>query len=348
MKEGEQVDFEDTDSSSPWLRRVVWLVPLGLAIDILLSLWVSYRHVSHSVNIHAEAEWEPGERLAARAQIVDHAREGVERVRVKMELVDEAGAHFDLGELPSVPGGGLNQGSFEVPAKVTPGQATVTFNFDAQLGANDAVHIEESLPVAIVEDRSPRTPVHRVASSVLQWADDTQAQPKDLRIDAMPYGRLLAGFDNQILIRVTDPAGKGLERELAVRLVSGEFGDEVGPGEHEFKAGKQAPALFEGKSDAWGLVAFRGALNSDVVRLYVEVFEPEGERSDASNEAAGGAAPVKGAGEVKTPAASERKSVGRRFRLVSFSGGVRLELDRRKNDRSSSTFTARTVRGSTP
>jgi hypothetical protein len=313
-----ELEEEIPSQEGGWLNRLVWLVPLGLAVDIILSLWVSYRHVTHSVNIHTEAEWVAGERLAARAQLVDLDREGIEEARVTLSLTDAAGKRFELGELPSVAGGGLNQGAFDVPKEAGEGSGTAEFHFEARLKSGRKVEADERVPVALVDTRAPRTAVHRVASSMLQWADDTGAQPEKLRIDAMPYGRLLAGFDNQLLVRLTDPKGEPIARDLEVRLVSGEFGDDVGPGEGNFKGGEEAPLLYRGRTDPWGLVAFAGAMNSDVLRLQVEVFEDTPTLPEQKEAPADGAAPL----EVV------RKSVKRRFRLVSFSGGVRLNLDR--------------------
>jgi hypothetical protein len=321
---------DDWATERGWLRRLMWLAPLGLAIDIVLSLWVSRWNVTHSVIMQVEPEWRAGERLAMRAQLVDGQLKGVDGIEVGVEVVDGSGKRFDLGSLPAIAKAGLNQGAVEVPAELTGPRAQVHFSFVGTLADGKQVAVDEEVSVEVVDERSAREPIHRVAASNLQWADDTDEQLKDLRIDAMPYGRLLAGFDNEILIRLTDPEGRPLQRKVEVKLVSGEFKDEVGPGVGEFESGAESPTLYEGRSDPWGLLRIKGRLDSDVIRFEVQVHEvePPGEEPTAKAPAAPGAT-GEDAGEAKAEP-PKAKTKARRFRMVSFSGGVRLSIDRQE------------------
>ena len=287
-----------------WLKMVMVLVPLGLAVDIWLSLWVSYQHVTHSVAVQVETHWQAGERLAARAQLVDHDLAGIDDVAVTSSFTDAAGQTFDLGALSAIEDGGLNQGGFEVPARVAEGSGRLRIHFAGRLPDGEPVALDEELEIRVGGDRKAKTAVHTIAASMLQWADDTSKQPEGLRIDLVPSGRLLAGFENTILVRVTDPKGMPLERAVSVRLVSGEFDGKGGPGEFELGKGKEAPLVFAGRTDALGLASFSGALQSDVVRFEVTLDDPSSPPSEAPSEA-----PSSGPGPAPSQAPSESTSV---------------------------------------
>ena len=326
-----EVAADDWASERGWLRRLMWLAPLGLAIDIVLSLWVSRWSVTHSVIMQVEPEWRAGERLAMRAQLVDGQLKGVDGVEVQVEVVDGADQRFELGSLPSIPKAGLNQGAVEVPSGLRGPEAQVRFSFAGTLPSGKSVVVDEQVSVKVVEARSPREAIHRVAASNLQWADDTDEQLKDLRVDAMPYGRLLAGFENEILIRITDPEGRPLQRRVEVKLVSGEFKNEFGPGVGEFESGAEAPTLFAGRSDAWGLLRIKGRLDSDVIRFEVHVHEAKAPGEDPPVSAPEPVTEGREGGEGGTKAEAEKAPTkSRRFRMVSFSGGVRLSVDRQE------------------
>src|SRR5690606_14044341 len=173
-----------------WLKMVIVLVPIGLAIDIMLSLWVSYRHVTHSASVQVETHWRAGERLAARAQLVDEALKGIDGAEVALSFTDAKGANFELGALAAIEGGGLNQGGFEVPAQAANGTGQLRVHFEGVLADGEAVILDETLEVEVGGERKARKAVHTIAASMLQWADDTSKQPQDLRIDLVPSGRL--------------------------------------------------------------------------------------------------------------------------------------------------------------
>jgi hypothetical protein len=88
-----------------------------------------------------------------------------------------------------------------------------------------------------------------------------------------PFGRLTAGFDNALLVRVTDPKGMPWSGPAAVRLLDGELGDHRG-------RRQDPPLVWEGRTNAAGLATLHGALSSDVLRLLVQLRaegEPAGE-----------------------------------------------------------------------
>lgn len=331
--EGAAFDWEGRRADAG-LGRLVWLLPLGLAIDILLSLWVSYRHVTHSVIAQVEPLWVPGERLAARGQLIDHDRDGVDRTQLSLTLVDADNKRWPLAELAAIPKGGLNQGAFEVPAQAAIGAGQVEFHFVATLPSGKSVDLVESIEIGLVASREPHEPVHTINASILQWADDTSPQPEGMRIDVQPFGRLLAGFDNDFIVRVTDPKGAPMRTPIEVRLLSGELGGATGPGVAKVDdKSAEAPLVHRGETDALGLASFRARLDSDVLRLEVRVEPPAAAATEATPSPAAEGAPALTAEGAPAPAAEGApapdtpvaKPPARRFRLVSYSGGVRLE-----------------------
>lgn len=305
------------EDRSRFHRALVILAPLGLALDIVLSLWVSYMHVSRSANVQVETQWVAGERLAVRAQLVDERLGNVEGTHAKLS-VSQGGTEHDLGELASAEHRGLAQGIFEVPA-LEAGDAQL----QVELLAPNYEPMSETIPIEVVEARDTRQGEHTISTSMLQWADDTDEQPEQLRIDLRPFGRLLAGFDNEFFARVTDPDGKPWVGPVSVVLVHGEFAGEVGNEE-------DPPVLYEGKTDSLGLVSVGGLLTSDVIRIEVRVHEeapvegappadpPNGDDGGEDGGEEGGADPP------EAPARAE--PIKRRFRYVSFPGGVRVDV----------------------
>ncbi len=279
--------FRVREDGSRLHRALVLLAPLGLALDIVLSLWVSYLHVSQSAIVQIEQQWVAEERLAVRAQLLDVRDGAVDGTQATLTLRHEGREHA-LGQLEALDGG-LTQGFVRVPA-LAPGPAQL----EVELGAPGREPMRETIPIEVVGARPQRSGEHTISTSMLQWADDTDPQPESLRIDLRPFGRILAGFDNEFLARVTDPEGKPWVGPVEIVLVHGEFAGEVGSEE-------TPPVLYEGNTDALGLVSVGGLLTADVVRIEVRVHEPAGED-----------------GVVKPP-------LQRRFRYVSYPGGVRVE-----------------------
>ena len=272
----------DTRAERPWLHTLfVVLGPLGLAAAITLSLWVSGLSVERSVVVQVEPQWVAGERLAVRAQLLDADLKGVEGTTVSV-WATQGGARHELGELAVIDQGGLAQGEVDLPTALEQGEATVHLRFRDPAGEA----LVESFAVGVVDARDVREGRHTYTTSVLMWADDTDPQPEGVRIDLRAFGRFLAGFDNLLFVRITDPLGRPVDVQLRVVLVSGEFRGLTGSAE-------APPVLFEGRPDRLGLVDLRGRLTSDVVRVRVDVE---------------GGAPM--------------STASRQFRLVSFPGSV--------------------------
>ncbi len=298
------------------------LGPIGLAIAIVLSLWSSSRQIERSVNIQVDETWTPGEQLAVRTQIVGGDLQPLEaKTRVSLALVDGGGRTHELTELVDV-APGLAQGSFGVP-KLEPDElargAELVVHFEpAQLEPFD-----ERLPITLVPERKPGVGHQVISKHMLQWADDTDEQPAEVRIDLRPAGRLLAGFDNELFVRVTDPAGKpwkpkpeGTPATIQVLLISGEFGGKIGKLD-------DSPVVYEGPVDALGLARFFGKLTSDVVRFEVRLI---GEQDIAALAPEPGTQPAQ-APDAQPAAPDEPRDFSgpkRRLRFVSHAGTVRI------------------------
>lgn len=298
--------FRAREDGSRLHRALVLLAPIGLALDIVLSLWVSYLHVQRSAIVQVEQQWEAHERLAARAQLIDVRDGAVEDMRARLS-VRRDGAEQALAELEPIgpgprgkSGNGIAQASFEVPA-LDPGAAELV----VELESPEHEPMRETIPIEIVERRTAKEGEHTISTSTLQWADDTDPQPEKLRIDLRPFGRLLAGFDNEFLVRVTDLDGKPWAGQVRVTLIHGELAGELGREE-------DPPVLYEGPVDPLGMVAVGGRLTSDVIRIEVRVIEDQPDPPEGTD------------GEPE----KERPAIKRRFRYVSYPGGVRVELPR--------------------
>ncbi len=260
----------------------------GLAIALLVGLWVSRLHVRHSVIVQMEETWVPGRSVAVRSQLLDRELHGIEGVEVDVRMEVEGGAAIELGRLAAVRRSGVAQGRFLVPSAPL-GPATVVLRYTAP----SITSFEERVPIVVAAERKVRKPRHTVSGSTLQWADDTQPQPSSVRIVLRPEGRIVAGFVNRFVVRVTDPQGVPMRREVDVRLVDGELaglrGDPTAP-----------PRITLGATDDLGLLFFEGALASEVVRIDVRVLDEES-LADAT----------------------------RTFRLVSYAGAVDLRAEPR-------------------
>jgi hypothetical protein len=257
--------------TSPIERRSVGRLfviggPIGLAVAIVLSLWVSQLRVSNSVIVQAEPQWVPGETLALRVQVTPEVAQVPGPVRVEV-AVEQGGQRHALASPSAVEAGGLAQGQVQVPA-LTPGPATLHLRVEAAPFSPR----REAIAIEVVSARSPVAARHVTSTSLSQYADDTDPQPDALKIDVRPFGRLTAGFDNALLVRVTDPKGTPWSGPAAVRLLDGELGDHRG-------RRQDPPLVWEGRTNAAGLATLHGALSSDVLRLLVQL-RAEGEPAD--------------------------------------------------------------------
>lgn len=272
----------------PQLRAFVIGGPVGLAIAIVLSLWVSYMHVRHTAIVQVETRWQPGETLGIRAQIVAEQPGPVDEPDAE-SWVEQAGERHALDPLQPTGDSGVLQGTLAVPS-LQLGPAELHVRLVAQ--GVDPMH--EVVPVEIVADRGKRDPTHLVAGSILQYGDDTDPQPPGVRIDLRPEGRILAGFENTLFVRVLKQSGEPWVGLVAVRLVDGELAGKKG----SFDGGPESPLLVQEEADALGLVTVSGRLDSEVLRIEVQVLD----HADPA-----------------------RVLHRRRLRMVSYAGGVHIE-----------------------
>jgi hypothetical protein len=264
----------DEDASEPAEREtprlhgaLIIAGPLGLALAVGLSMWSSSQKILHSVDVQVDAQWQPGQSLALRTQVLGADLRPLERaLAVEAELVDAAGTRHPLGSLTEV-GTGLAQLELAVPDAAI-GTASLQLHYDIA----GQPRFDEQVEVELVERRSARTAKQVVAGNMLQWADDSDPQPDDLRIDLRFAGRLVAGFRNRVFVRVTDPSGKpwtptDRDASVEVRLLSGEWSGLVGNS-------NDPPIVHQGRLDRLGLADFAGVLTSDVVRFEVRLPGP--------------------------------------------------------------------------
>ncbi len=267
----------------------VFVASFGMALVILLSLWVAGWQVEQALVAQVEGSWEAGERLALRVLHVDGARQP----RLGSELratVRQGERSVDLGEYGDTAEIGVLQGRFTVP-DLEEGPAIL----DLEVSGTGVPLLRESIAIDVVADRPPRVGELTISTSNLNWGDNTEPQPEGMQIVVRPERRLLAGFDNTLMIRVTDPDGHPQPATVEVALLGGEFAGKRG-------SSREPPLLKHGACDGLGLVMVKGALASEILEFEVRVVQP---------------------GLVHT---EEGRVLGkRRFRMVSFAGAVRLE-----------------------
>ncbi|MGB1013983.1 MAG: hypothetical protein ACPG4T_07610 [Nannocystaceae bacterium] len=250
-------------------RRLALLLPIlgapaGLAIAIVLSLMIAGWHVTHSVVVQAEQTWRPGEALALRASLLDASQVAQPATDVTLELTREGSEPHPLGTFKAKDDGQALV-NFVVP-KWEPGPASLQLHF-----SRDGQELtSESIEVNLTRERSRRQGELTVSSSTLNWGDNTESQPDNLRINVRPIGRLLAGFDNTLMVRVTDTDGVPHSGPVRVSLLEGEF-----MGQH----GKNpAPLIADTTTSSLGLLTLKGPYASDVLSLDVSVAKlPLGE-----------------------------------------------------------------------
>src|SRR5262249_36309398 len=143
----------------------------------------------------------------------------------------------------------------------------------------------------IVDARAPIAATAMVTGSTLQYGDDSDAQPSAAKIVVRPSKRLLAGFDNELFVRVTDDNGAPWVGRIEVVWLDGELMGQRRDGD--------PPKLFDAPLDRLGLARLVGRLDSEVVRLEVRAY----------------------------PSGSEVASATRKLRFVSFAGGVDVAID---------------------
>ncbi len=283
--------------------------PVGLLFAILASLMISGWQVQHAVLVQVEDRWRPGETLALRVHVQDGDGIGSPGAAVSASLRRDDQVQ-PLAALTDVTGAGATQATIQVPAW-TPGLA----HLDLAIAAKGR-EFHESVLVELVATRPARRGDLTISTSVKNWSDDTEPQPEHLRITLRALGRLSAGFENTLLVRVTDPEGRPHVGPVEVHLIDGEFGPE------RAVRGAPSPVLIRASTDPQGLLRLEGLLSTDYVRLEVVVLAKD---SPAEPTAKPVAEPA-GATEAAVSEPVPPPSLGRRrFRLVSFAGAVRVD-----------------------
>lgn len=237
--------------------------PAGLLFAILASLMISGWRVQHSAIVQVDTQWRPGEQLALRVHVQDGEGAGMPDAVVQATLRRGEQA-VALAEARDVTGGGSTQATLRVPDwDAGPAELELDIRGGGQ-------QFREVVPLTIDRARAARRGTVTISTSVKNWSDDTEPQPERLRIALRPLGRIAAGFDNALMVRVTDAEGVPQVGPIEVLLLDGEFGrkpDGAGAG-----AGPRVVA--RGTTDAQGLLRFDGPLNTDVVRFEVRVLAP--------------------------------------------------------------------------
>jgi len=269
----------------------VFVASFGMAVVILVSLWVAGWGVQQALIAQVEGEWEVGESLALRVLHIDGARQPRVGSTMRAEVV-QGELRVPLGEFSDSAEFGVVQGRLVVP-QLAPGPASL----ELELEGAGVPTLRETVDVSIVDHRPPRRGDLTISTSHLNWGDNTQAQPEGMSIVVRPERRLLAGFDNTLMLRVSDTDGYPIQATVEVALIGGEFMGQRG-------SNVKPPLLTVQETDRLGLIMLSGPFTSDIIELDVRVVEP---------------------GAVFT---EEGRVLGsRRFRMVSFSGAVRLEGD---------------------
>ena len=234
--------------------------PIGLAIGIVLSLWVNAQRVTHGVVLQAETAWVAQSPLAMRVQVVPETGAQVGEVTARVS-VEQGGKTHELGTLTPT-GDGMAQGTVAVPA-LAEGEATL----HAEIESVGAPPFSETLTVQVVPTRETKPGEPVISTSMSQYADDSDPQPGDRRIVVRARGRVLSGFANELFVRVTSGSGQPWRGPITVDLVDGEFAKKVGRPEEPVR-------VFEGQTDRSGLASLSGMLSSEVIRLEVALRDP--------------------------------------------------------------------------
>jgi len=273
--------------SSVLARMFIFGGPIGLFVAIAARLWVSSLHVEHTTTVQVETEWIVGESLAIRAQVVAEPTAPPPPAEVHaVAWVDQHGERYELPSPRPVDVPGVVANTFVVPPlRVGPAILRI------RLSGLAIETREESIPIRIVEHRTPRIATPTYPHESLGQADDSDPHPPGMRIDVLVAGRWLAQFDNTVYVRTLTPNGLPYRGPVEVWLASGEFMD--------VRATLDTPArLVQGDTDELGVLRLHGVLSTDIARLEVRVLA----RDDPG-----------------------RILHRRRIRLVSFAGGVRVD-----------------------
>lgn len=241
--------------------------PIGLAIAIVLSLWVSYLHVRFTAVVQAPTTMAAGRPFSVRAQVVPEGSAPVPPV-VGRVWIEREGTRHELGALATTGEGAIAQVTVMTPAGLAPGPAELHVMLESSTAdAMEPMH--ESVGIDVVDALPTVEPEPIVAGSTLQHGDDSDPQPTGARIAVRAHGRLLSEFDNTLYVRVTNPDGTPRAGTVEVALVSGGFGGQTGNAQ-------SPPVLAKGSLNPWGVLSLHGVLTSAVLRVQVRVLGDDG------------------------------------------------------------------------
>ena len=212
--------------------------------------------------VQADSVWVPGASRAVRVQV--GSDRGYEPGEVDVELtLEHAGGKTVLGALSSV-APGLAQGTVALPVDLPAGPATLHLHIPVQPDP-----IDEALAIELAGKPEAREPTHVVSSSLSQYADETDAQPDNVKIDVRVHGRVQTGFENEFFLRVTDASGRPWSGPVELVMLKGELAQRV--------ATPEAPVtLVRGTTDRLGLLTWSGELLSETLRLEARVMSTSG------------------------------------------------------------------------
>ncbi|MCR9163328.1 MAG: hypothetical protein ACE37F_34890 [Nannocystaceae bacterium] len=260
--------------------------PIGLAIAIVLSLWVSYLHVRFTAVVQSPTTMAAGRPFPVRAQVIPEGSAPTPPVTGQV-WIERDGTRHELGALHTTGEGAIAQATLMTPVGLAPGPAQLHVQLESS-SPEAMAPMHESVAIEIVEAFGTTEPEPIVAGSTLQHGDDSDPQPTGARIAVRAHGRLLSEFDNTLYVRVTNPDGTPRAGDVEVALVSGGFAGRTGDA-------TTPPLLAKGTLDPWGVLSLHGVLTSAVLRVQVRVLDSAG-------------------------AVQHRRTV----RMVSFAGGVVL------------------------
>ncbi len=281
-----------------WGGRLFPLVAaLGVGVGLFVSLWVGAWEIERSVVVYAESVAMRGAPFPVRIELKDAQGDAVPMERVEVSYAPEGDELVRLGELSPLGAGfrGIHGRTLQFP-DVGDGVGRLVVEVHPQ-GA-DSERWEAPLSVRSTREVRSATPVTN--ESKLTLTDDSDPQPEATKIDVEVMGQMLAPFTNIFMVRLTDATGAPLHRRFKVSLVSGLIGKRQGSRD-------DPPLLFEGMTDADGLARFKGSVETEVIRLQVEVFTEDRPAEDAS-------------------ADHQVDSVTRVIRLVGYPGAVKLTV----------------------
>ncbi len=301
------------EARSRWVAR--WggrLFPLaaalGVGFGLFVSLWVGAWEIERSVVVYAESVAVRGAPYPVRVESQDAHGEAVAIERVELSYEPDEGPVVRLGELSPLGAGfrGIHGATLRFPGA---GEGEGTLVVRVHQAGHETTRW--TIPVAVRGSRRARAPARLNNESKLALIDDSDPQPDALKIDVEVMGQMLAPFTNVFMVRLTDADGRPLRRAVKVSLASGMFG--ALQGSHD-----APPVVFEGSTDGDGLARFKGRVQTEVIRLKVDVAGAQEEGVDVST--------VAGDGSAGATMDSAGDPVTRVVRLVGYPGAVKLTV----------------------